>query len=395
MKCITSLICFSRFNCFSRATSASVAPARAAVGVGVATVAGPVGAVGAPPAVAAPAETPVEEITKTVYSLDGANCTVTIPNDATIGDLKKAIYDQGEKVVVLFEKGNEDELTNGQSMSEYDESDLYMLPVDTMGLSFEQVNRLTPQKRDAFKAEFIAFKHQLESEAPTELAKECIDQMKEERTELILSNTKDLTTAKLCALKETYPLEFNNLTLLDLTNCTGITELPASIGGLTNLEILRLRDTGITELPDSIGGLTGLTQLGLRDTGVTVLPDAIGGLRNLRMLALFGCENLTTLPDSIGGLTNLAQLFLNRTGITEVPDSIGKLWNLISLTLGKTGITEVPDWIGGLTNLEELDLSRTGITEVPDSIGDLTNLKTLDLWGCKGITQEYVDALKK
>ena len=186
MKCITSL------SCFSRATSASVAPAGAAVGVGVATVAGAVGAV-APPAVAAPgagggagAGAAVEEQEIIVKSIDGENCTVNIRKTATIGDLRKSIEGRDGKLVDIFKFGDEDPLPNELELTKSEAAPLFMLVSDDlstlkeMGLSESEIYRLTPQKRAEFKAEYIAFKEELESEVPTdELAIICKAQMEE------------------------------------------------------------------------------------------------------------------------------------------------------------------------------------------------------------------------
>ena len=86
-----------------------------------------------------------------------------------------------------------------------------------------------------------------------------------------------------------------------------VTYLPESISTLDGLEILNLSDCSqLSELPDAIGELKALTTLDLTAcTSLTALPDAIGKLGALTTLNLDGCSNLTTLPDVIRTMPGL------------------------------------------------------------------------------------------
>jgi len=61
----------------------------------------------------------------------------------------------------------------------------------------------------------------------------------------------------------------------------GVTELPAEIGQLANLQTLKLSHNQLTSLPESIGQLTNLQSLELSQNELTSLPDSIGQLTNL------------------------------------------------------------------------------------------------------------------
>jgi hypothetical protein len=121
---------------------------------------------------------------------------------------------------------------------------------------------------------------------------------------------------------------------------------------------LYLEDNNLTQLPKSIGRLTNLETLGLYDNDLTSLPESFGQLTKLRVLNL-GDNKLTSLPEST--------------------ESIGKLTKLQFLNLGYNKLTSLPNWIGKLKKLEKLYLSGNKLTSLPESIGNLTNLETLEL----------------
>jgi hypothetical protein len=166
-----------------------------------------------------------------------------------------------------------------------------------------------------------------------------------------------------------------NVTELRLSN--QLTELPESIGNLTNLEELNLSNNQLTALPESIGNLTNLRTLNLGFNQLTTIPVSIGNLTNLGTLNL-GFNQFTALPESIGDLTNLVELNLTENQLTELPESIGNLTNLITLYLGYNQLTALPESIGNLTNLEQLILTENQLTELPESIDNLPNLEELD-----------------
>jgi internalin A len=168
-----------------------------------------------------------------------------------------------------------------------------------------------------------------------------------------------------------------NLTALALWN-SKLTALPESIGNLTNITSLELSGNYLTALPESIGNLTNLTSLNFSRNQLTALPESIGNLTNLTALDL-NYSKLTALPESIGNLTHLASFDIWNNQITALPESIGNLTNLISLDLSGNYLTALPESIGNLINLTSLDLSGNYLTALPESIGNLTNLASLDL----------------
>ena len=80
----------------------------------------------------------------------------------------------------------------------------------------------------------------------------------------------------------------------------------------------------LTAIPESIGHLTGLRTLDLRNNELIVLPESLGRLIALQRLYL-PYNRLTVLPESIGHLTALQRLYLDFNQLTGLPGSFGRL----------------------------------------------------------------------
>lgn len=158
--------------------------------------------------------------------------------------------------------------------------------------------------------------------------------------------------------------------------------LPAKFGTLTNLEVFSFGCLEkLTTLPESIGNLTKMTEL-IIDNGngcsmsVTV-PASIGKLQNLRLLRLYGAiESAKPLPATIGELRNLEVLDLGRNGLTSVSPSVAKLSNLKTLRLEYNALKAAPAFVGNFVNLEELSLdANENIKTLPASLAKFKGLK--------------------
>jgi internalin A len=162
-------------------------------------------------------------------------------------------------------------------------------------------------------------------------------------------------------------------TELKLSNME-LTELPDSLGQLTQLTKLDLSHNQLTALPDSLGQLTQLTKLDLSNNQLTSLPDSLGQLTNLVELKIH--ENLfTSLPNSIKYLTKLKILYSKCATLTSMPDSLKQLVQLEELDLGGFQLLSVPDWIKQFRKLKTLFLDDNKLSTVPDWIGELKELE--------------------
>ena len=157
-----------------------------------------------------------------------------------------------------------------------------------------------------------------------------------------------------------------------------LTELPESLGQLTQLQTLNLSSNQLTTLPESLSQLTQLQSLNLSGNQLAALPESLGQLTQLQSLDL-SSNQLTALPESLGQFTQLQSLNLSGNQLGALPESLGRLTQLRSLTLSSNQLTALPESLGRLTQLETLNLSENQLTGLPESLGQLTLLKSLVL----------------
>ncbi|XP_011013408.1 PREDICTED: protein SUPPRESSOR OF npr1-1, CONSTITUTIVE 1-like [Populus euphratica] len=190
------------------------------------------------------------------------------------------------------------------------------------------------------------------------------------------------------------------LETLNLSGCANLKKCPETARKLT---YLNLNETAVEELPQSIGELSGLVALNLKNCKLLVnLPENIYLLTSLQIADISGCSSISRLPDFS---RNVRYLYLNGIAIEELPSSIGDLRELIFLDLvgcnrlknlpsavsklvclenlnlsGCSSITEFPKVSN---NIKELYLNETAIQEIPSSIECLFDLAELHLRNCK------------
>jgi hypothetical protein len=165
--------------------------------------------------------------------------------------------------------------------------------------------------------------------------------------------------------------------LLDLSG-DQLTELPAEVAQLRNLEKLYLTDNQLTELPAEVVQLQNLTTLDLGGNQLTELSAEIAQLQNLTELDLTD-NQLTELSAEVVQLQNLTALFLSGNQLTKLPVEIAQLQNLKMLFLNDNQLTGLPVEIAQLQNLRSLFLSDNQLTKLPAKIAQLQNLETLYL----------------
>jgi len=157
-----------------------------------------------------------------------------------------------------------------------------------------------------------------------------------------------------------------------------LTELPGSLGKLTQLTKLNLSHNKLNTLPESLGQLTQLTELNLSSNKLTTLPESLGQLTQLTELNLSG-NKLTTLPESLGQLTQLTELYLSHNKLTTLPNLLGQLSQLKVLNLSYNKLTKLPESLEQLSQLQLLDLSGNKLTSLSESLGQLSQLTELHL----------------
>jgi GTPase SAR1 family protein len=176
------------------------------------------------------------------------------------------------------------------------------------------------------------------------------------------------------------PKSLGQLTQLQLLNLAGnrLTALPEWLGQLTQLQELNLYGNQLTALPEWLGQLTQLQSLNFSHNPLTALPEWLGQLTQLQSLNLSN-NQLTTLPEWLGQLTQLQRLRLSHNQLATLPESLGQLTQLQELNLSSNRLATLSESLGQLTQLQELDLASNQLTALPESLGQLTRLQKLFL----------------
>ena len=185
-----------------------------------------------------------------------------------------------------------------------------------------------------------------------------------------------------------------SLETLILSGCSKIKKIPEFGGNMQHVLELFLDGTPITKLPTSIGHLTSLALLNIRDCkSLMCLPSTLFNLKFLKDVNISGCSKLERLPENVGNSESIEKLDVSRTAIREVPSSIGHLTNLALLGIrdckslmclpstifnlkflkyvnisGCSKLERLPEIVGNGESVEELDVSGTAIRKVPSSI---------------------------
>ena len=220
-------------------------------------------------------------------------------------------------------------------------------------------------------------------------------------------------------------LEIESLETLIISKCSKLKKIPEFGGNMQRVLKLYLHGIAITKLPTSIGHLTNLALLNIRDCkSLTCLPSTIFNLKLLKEMNLSGCSKLEGLPEILGNTESVEELDVSGTAIKEVSSSNGLLKNLMlsfcewkstswydllpfysrpkspnpmglsslsglcsltTLNLHDCNLRAIPDDIGCLFSLEEIDLEGNSFVYLPDSISRLCKLKKMGLSNCMSL----------
>jgi len=159
-----------------------------------------------------------------------------------------------------------------------------------------------------------------------------------------------------------------------------LTDLPKSLGKLSQLQSLNLSNNQLKALPEWLGQLTQLHSLDLSRNQLQVLPQSLRLLTQLRSLELGG-NNLDPLPELLGKLTQLRTLDVSHNQLASLPESLDQLTQLQALELDGNHLTSLPRSLTKLTWLRSLGLGDNGLSALPESLGQLTALEILYLQG--------------
>jgi len=128
--------------------------------------------------------------------------------------------------------------------------------------------------------------------------------------------------------------------------------------------------TSLSTVHESIGSLSKLRFLSLRDcTNLVVLPNSGSTMSSLETLDLSGCSKLTTLP--LQRTSYFSHPASSCFGTEQSSYQPHYLSSLIFIDVSFCKLLQVPDAIGELQHLERLNLQGNRFDSLPSSINKL------------------------
>lgn len=184
-------------------------------------------------------------------------------------------------------------------------------------------------------------------------------------------------------LAETQLAAFPNIpagtTKLDASD-NALTEVPASIGGATELEELLLYKNKIKTVDKAIGECKKLTTLNLFNNQIMKAPPEIGALCGIEELNI-AANKLMMLADAhFSGLASCKILTLNDNRLVRM-GSLEPLQNLEELRLYGNNLEEMPP-MGKKPNLTRVEIHKNRIGSVPDAF--FTDAPALEVFQING-----------
>jgi hypothetical protein len=170
-----------------------------------------------------------------------------------------------------------------------------------------------------------------------------------------------------------------HLSLLTSLYLSHLQVIPEWVGELTSLHSLQIsKCSGPTELRENMRQLTELHSLELINCdSIASLPYWLGELNSLEKLTLLRCDLIKSLPEGIQQLTNLQKL--------EISSCPPLKWceteeEIVKPTPNQKRACVLP------TSLRKLEINSCyGISSLPEGIQQLTNLQKLVIWYCPAL----------
>ncbi|XP_030934615.1 TMV resistance protein N-like [Quercus lobata] len=190
-----------------------------------------------------------------------------------------------------------------------------------------------------------------------------------------------------------------SLDILTFSGCSKVRSTPEFRENMEHVSELYLDGTAITNLPTSIGNLTGLASLSVRDCkNLMSLPHTFFNMKLLENLDLSGCIKLRELLENLGMTKSVEELDESgtATGLTlssyDMPNSmcmvstsLSSLTSLTKLDLRECILNAIPNDICCLSSLKYLDLSGNNFGCLPKSIAQLSFLRSLCVENCTSL----------
>ena len=209
-----------------------------------------------------------------------------------------------------------------------------------------------------------------------ELMKTNFAKLKEVR---IYSNSNNEVQVSEALLRRLFS-EAQQLEVLEIKE-VGIASFPELSVENKTLKVLVLRLNNLSKLPENIGSLSALQTIDIYNP-ITEVPASLMNLKQLENLKFEGAE-FTDFPEQVFALPKLKSLIISqfdtKNKIKVLPDNFDKLPLLEELSLRNAALSEVPASVGRLPKLENVYFNANNLTKLPQTLAENPRLTYVNI----------------
>lgn len=209
-----------------------------------------------------------------------------------------------------------------------------------------------------------------------ELMKTNFAKLKEVR---IYSNSNNEVQINEFLLKKLFS-EAQQLEVLEIKE-VGIASFPELSVENKTLKVLVLRLNNLSKLPENIGSLSALQTIDIYNP-ITEVPASLMNLKQLENLKFEGAE-FTDFPEQVFALPKLKSLIISqfdtKNKIKVLPDNFDRLPLLEELSLRNAALSEVPASVGRLPKLENVYFNANNLTKLPQALAENPRLTYVNI----------------
>ena len=209
-----------------------------------------------------------------------------------------------------------------------------------------------------------------------ELMKTNFAKLKEVR---IYSNSNNEVQVSEALLRRLFS-EAQQLEVLEIKE-VGIASFPELSVENKTLKVLVLRLNNLSKLPENIGSLSVLQTIDIYNP-ITEVPASLMNLKQLENLKFEGAE-FTDFPEQVFALPKLKSLIISqfdtKNKIKVLPDNFDRLPLLEELSLRNAALSEVPASVGRLPKLENVYFNANNLTKLPQALAENPRLTYVNI----------------
>ena len=209
-----------------------------------------------------------------------------------------------------------------------------------------------------------------------ELMKTNFAKLKEVR---IYSNSNNEVQVSEALLRRLFS-EAQQLEVLEIKE-VGIASFPELSVENKTLKVLVLRLNNLSKLPENIGSLSALQTIDIYNP-ITEVPASLMNLKQLENLKFEGAE-FTDFPEQVFALPKLKSLIISqfdtKNKIKVLPDNFDRLPLLEELSLRNAALSEMPASVGRLPKLENVYFNANNLTKLPQALAENPRLTYVNI----------------